>query len=340
MADIYSRRDLAGRLGRMEQLASIRRYAIEDGKGRGMRAFEVTNASGFDFTVYPDRGLDIGPARYNGHPLTWMSCNGPVAPAFYDSSSVEWLRTWMGGLVTTCGWINVGNPCVTPEGENGIHGRMDHTPAENVNTRCFWKTPDEYVMEITGQIVHARVFAEKLVTTRTITTRLGQPGLELCDRTENAGSATMPFMQLYHMNFGWPLMSETTRLVAPAHEVTPRDAEAAKGVPEWDRFPAPIANFAEQVIYHDLPAGEDGFCTMQIVNPAFGPTVSLSYRKAELPYLVQWRMPGEGEYVMGLEPANCYPIGQNAFAEKGLLRHLEPGEIVETHVRLQIGKNG
>ena len=334
---MFTRQNLAGRIGRMEQLASIRRYSIEDGKGRGMRAFEVSNASGFEFTVYPDRGLDIGPARFHGKPLTWMSCNGPVAPAFYDKSSVEWLRTWMGGLVTTCGWINVGNPCVTAEGENGIHGRMDHTPAEEVNARAYWKSDDEYAMEISGRIVHSRVFGEKLVTVRTITTRLGFPGVELCDRTENVGSATMPLMQLYHMNFGWPLVGESMKLVAAEHAVTPRDSDAAKGVAEWDRFPAPTAGFAEQVLYHDLPADDEGFCTMKIVNPEFGPEVRLSFRKAELPYLVQWRMPGAGEYVTGLEPANCFPIGQKDFAEKGLLRRIEPGQVVETRIRLSVG---
>jgi hypothetical protein len=76
---------------------------------------------------------------------------------------------------------------------------------------------------------------------------------------------------------------------------------------------------------------------MKIVNPQFGPAVSLSYRKAELPYLNQWRMAGEGDYVMGLEPGNCYPIGQVEFAKKGLLKYIEPGQVVETIVKLSVG---
>ena len=334
----FTKEGVSGRIGRMEQLAAIRRYALEDGKGRGMRAFEVANGSGFDFTVYPDRGLDIGPARYNGLPLTWMTRNGPVAPAFYDASGVEWLRTWGGGLVTTCGWLNVGGPCNTPEGAQGLHGRMDHTPAEDVNTRAFWRSPKEYVLEITGKMVLSRVFGEHLVTSRTITTRLGWPGVELTDRTENLGSSTSPLMQLYHMNFGWPLISEKTRLVAKEHKVTPRDDEAAKGVPEWDAFLPPTEGFAEQVIYHDLLPDDSGYCTMRISNPAFGPDVDLSFRKAELPYLVQWRMPGAGDYVMGLEPANCYAEDYNSMAAKGLLRHIEPGQTVETCIRLSLAK--
>ena len=70
-------------------------------------------------------------------------------------------------------------------------------------------------------------------------------------------------------------------------------------------------------------------------NPAFGPDVALSFCKSELPYLVQWRMPGCGDYVMGLEPANCYAEDYNSMAKKGLLRHIEPGQTVETRIRIE-----
>lgn len=333
------RKTLLEHIGRMEQVASIRRYQLDDGKGRGMRCFEVSNGSGFDFAVYPDRGMDIGLARYNGKPLTWMTRNGPVAPAFYDKSSVEWLRTWMGGLVTTCGWMNVGNSCTTVNGEQGLHGRADHTPAEEVNTRCFWSSDDDYVLEITGKIVHSRVFGENLVTTRTITTHLNRPGLELVDRVENVGSASQPFMQLYHMNFGYPLISESTRLLAAEHGVEARDAAAETGLGEWNSMPGPTADFAEQVMYHDLPMEPDGFCVIKVANPDFfngDQSLSISFRKAELPYLVQWRQAGVGDYVMGLEPANCYPVGQLGFAKTGMLRKIEPGQVIETCLRVDI----
>ena len=319
----------------MEQIAGIRRYAFEDGKARGMRALEVFNGTGFEFTVYPDRGLDIGPARYNGRSLTWITRNGPMAPAFYDPSGFEWLRTWGGGLVTTCGWLNVGGPCASPEGEQGLHGRMDHIPAEEVNSRAFWDGED-YLLEIIGKIIHSRVFGENLVTSRTIRTRLGWPGVELVDHTENCGPSTMPLMQLYHMNFGWPLIGESTYLEMAEHEVLPRDAEAEKGLAEWNRMPPPVANFPEQVFYHDLPADGQGNCTVKIVNPDFGGKVALVFRKAELPNLVQWRMPGDCDYVMGLEPGNCRPENRNEAAGNGRLRYIEPGQIVETQIRVKV----
>ncbi|MBP5319558.1 MAG: aldose 1-epimerase family protein [Kiritimatiellae bacterium] len=324
------------RVGRMEQVASIRRYQLEDGKGRGMRAFEVTNGSGLCYTVYPDKGLDIGPAQFNGLPIAWMTCNGAVAPAFYDGSGFEWLRTWAGGLLTTCGWINVGPPCTTPEGENGLHGRMDHTPAEEVNTRCLWQDDGRYLMEISGTVAHCRVFGEKLVTTRTIRSYLGEPVIELRDRTENRGYETMPLMQLYHMNFGWPLIGEGTVLSAPDHPVTPQNAYCAEHLAEWAKMSAPIPGFAEQVFYHDLPADAAGMATMRIDNAPQGLAVEVSFRKRELPFLIQWKMMGQGEYVTGLEPANCYPEGQPANAQRGILRHIEPGETVETLIRVAV----
>ena len=337
--------ELLKRVGRMEQVASIRRYTLDDGKGRGMRAIEVSNGSGFEFTAYPDRGLDIGPASWNGQSIVWMTRNGPVNPAFYDNKGIEWLRTWMGGLLTTCGWINVGNPCATDNGEQGLHGRMDHTPAEEVNTRCEWVDAgtegERYEMSISGRIVHARVFGENLVTTRTIRTMAGWPGVEIVDRTENLGADSAPLMQLYHMNFGWPLVGEGMRLVAPDHAITPRNAEAEKGLSEWATMPPPTKDFAEQVIYHDLPADEKGFCSIQICNDSFFKSsekaaLRLSFRKDELPYLVQWRQAGMGDYVMGLEPANCYPLGQDDFAKTGLLRRIEPGQMIETVVKVEI----
>ena len=44
---------------------------------------------------------------------------------------------------------------------------------------------------------------------------------------------------------------------------------------------------------------------------------------------------GEGEYVLGLEPANCTPDGRDVVRESGLLKYLEPGERYETEIELK-----
>ena len=330
-----SRDHIMRRVGRMEQLASIRRYVIDDGKGRGSRAFEVRNGSGLVFTVHPDKGLDIGPAEYKGLPIAWATPNGPVAPAFYDDQGAEWLRSWPGGLLTTCGFLNAGGPCETAEGHQGQHGRTDNIPAEEVNARCFWDGP-RYVLEVTGTIAQTRVFGEKLVASRTIRTWLGAPEIEVSDRIENRGYQTMPLMVLYHMNMGWPLVDDCAELVAADHPVVPRDDYGEKALAEWNRINPPVANIPEQVFYHDLPADAEGMCSVAIRNPNLKVALEVSFRKRELPHFVHWKMNGAGEYVVGIEPANCYPEGQNAMAARGLLRHIEPGETVETLVRVRL----
>ena len=47
-------------------------------------------------------------------------------------------------------------------------------------------------------------------------------------------------------------------------------------------------------------------------------------------------MLAEGEYVLGLEPGNTNPIGRLAAKEAGTLRYLQPGEVQEIHIELEI----
>jgi hypothetical protein len=64
-----------------------------------------------------------------------------------------------------------------------------------------------------------------------------------------------------------------------------------------------------------------------VKNPRLGLGLRLSYDPTNLPYLFQWKMMGEGAYVLGIEPANCGVIdGRAAAEERGDLPHLEAGE--------------
>lgn len=324
-------------MGRIDQIASIRRLTYEDGKGRGMRVLDFNNGSGLSFSVLPDRGMDIGQASYKGIGLAWLSCNGDAAPQFYNEDGIEWLRTWGGGLLTGCGLANVGAPNERDGERHGLHGRISHTPAEEVNTAAAWSEDGSaYTLCASGRIRHSRVFGDKLVCTRHISTALGENSITVRDTVENQGFAPVPFMLLYHINLGWPLIDDGVTLEAPEHQITPQTDHAAAHLADWDKATAPVPGFAEQVFYHDLPADERGLAAMRVVNNRLGLQLEVSYRVAELPYLIQWKMMGQGEYVMGLEPANCYPEGQSRMAERGMLRQLEAGEKTETFLRIAV----
>jgi hypothetical protein len=328
---------LAPRLGRMEQLAAIRRLTLDDGPGRGMRVLDVDTGGGLAFSVLPDRGMDIERAAYRGTPLAWLARNPPAAPAFHEPAGEGWLRTCGGGLLIGCGLTNVGPAGTAADGEQeGMHGRLSHIPAEEVNTFAGWDANGRYMLRLEGRMRQGRVFGENLVLTRRMTAFLGEAALTIRDTVENQGFRPSPCMLLYHVNLGWPLLDEGAGLEAPPHEVTPRDAAAAAGLKEWARMTAPQPGAVEQVFYHALPADVAGLASVRLANPRLGLAFVVTWRPAELPWLVQWKMMGEGDYVLGLEPANCLPEGREHCARRGLLRMLAAGERFETFLRLAV----
>jgi len=331
---------LLARVGSLSQFASIRRLVADDGKGRGMRLIEFDNGSGLAFTVCPDRGMDIGRATFRGTPLAWISRNGDVAPSFYNPDGLEWLRTWSGGLLTGCGLGNVGGPVEVGGERHGLHGRLSHLPAEEVNTSAAWADDGRYTLIASGRVRESRVFGENLALTRRITTRHGSAEITVEDAIENQGFAPAPVSLLYHINLGWPLVDAGARLEAPPHDVTPQNAHAAAGLDAWAQITAPQPGFREQVYYHAIPAGNSGLASVRLANPKLGLAFEVAYRTAELPHLIEWKMMGEGEYVVGLEPSTCYPEGRGRAAERGQLRSLAPGETFRTFLRLSVRELG
>ena len=131
MADFKSQKPY---LGNIYQIGGTRAYTLSDGSSNGCRCIDVKTGSGFDYTVVCDRGLDISLASYRGINLVHLTPNAETNPAFYDPWGAEWLRTFSGGLLTTCGPTYIGNAC-EDEGEClGQHGRFSALPARQVCT--------------------------------------------------------------------------------------------------------------------------------------------------------------------------------------------------------------
>lgn len=326
---------LRERVGCMEQLADLRCCVLDDGSGRGSRIIEVNNGSGLRFTINAERALDLADASCDGIPLAWRSCNGLAAPQFSESDGIGWLRNWSGGLLTTCGLRNVGGPCEVDGETFGLHGRASNIPAQEVCCHKGWVN-GKYTLTVSGTIRQTRVFGEKLELRRKIVTCMGENSIVIEDTVENQGFAVSPLMLLYHINLGYPLLGENTVLTADEHQVSPKDETAAAGLAEWMRCAVPQADFAEQVFYHELPADPNGMASITATNPDIGLALRLEYRRRELPCLVQWKQMGQGEYVLGLEPANCFPEGQAAMREKHMLREIAPGEHVNTRIKIAV----
>ena len=86
---------------------------VANGPAAGCRAIDLRVEAGITLRLLPDRGLDAGDAWFAGVPLDWRS---PVG----ESASVanDWMLSFGGGLMVTCGLLNVGVPS---EG-HGQHG--------------------------------------------------------------------------------------------------------------------------------------------------------------------------------------------------------------------------
>ena len=325
----YSREELLKRVGGMSQLGSVKAVELVDGNERGVRAAEVKTGAGLNFTVLLDRGLDISAAEYCGQSLCWRSSTGDTHPAFYEPEGLSWLRSFYGGLLTTCGLTYFGSPNVDQGQALGLHGRASNIPAKNVSMNGKWDG-DEYTIWVQGDVQETAVFQENLILHRKIWARLGEKRLFIDDEVENAGFNTTEHMMLYHINGGFPVVDEGSRIVAPFLKTEPRTEDAKAGLEKFFMFQGPTPGFRERVYYHDVATDVSGFVYSALINKGFdqgqGFGFYIKYKKAQLPVLIEWKMNGEGVYVVGMEPGTNTADGRALERKAGRLIFLEPGE--------------
>jgi len=329
--------DLARRVGRIDQVAGARPFVFDEGPARGMRGIDVWTGSGLEFTVLPDRCLDILTARFAGRPVAWESAVGPVAPERYDPEGFRWLRSFGGGLLTTCGLRHFGAPDAEGGEAWGLHGRGSNLSARHVAVNCGW-VGDAYRISVRGQVDEAEVFKPTLRLDRAIEAALGSSRIAVRDRLTNLGHAASAAMLLYHVNLGWPLVSEDSRLLVEYDSIRGVTDEAQAAVDRHGTFQPPTEGFSEQVYLLEPKRYADGTCRAAMVRPGLGNglAVSLTWNKDALPYMAEWKMMGEGTYVVGVEPMLCPFPPREALRERGLMPELVPGESRDLGVTIQV----
>ncbi len=334
-----SRRELEGYAADLRQLADIRLVTLEDGPERGVRAALCRTGGGLAFTVLLDRGLDIGAADYNGIPLAWQSGTGAAHPSRHESAGLGWLRTFHGGLLALCGLTTAGYSAdrpVDPEnGETlGLHGRIGTIPAYDVQIERDVRD-DGITLRLRGTVDEVSLFGPKLRLTRTLEFDGGGADIRITDTVRNFGGLPAPLMLLYHLNFGFPLLSPESVMTSTAANVTPRDAVAEKGIDSWSTFDPPQPGYAEQVFWHELDPAQDK-AEATLINPALGLGIAVRFDARTLTNLTEWKQVGFGDYVVGIEPGNCLPVGRAKAREQGGLKELAPGESVTFSLSLSV----
>jgi hypothetical protein len=323
------------------QLGGIETSVLDNGLGKGTRIAWINTGTGLRYKVLIDRAMDISEAFYNEHSLAWISPLGVTPPQPFSDKNLGWLRTFGGGLLTTCGLDHVGGPEADEFGERGIHGLISNIPAEIISIIQPDLLTGNLEFSITGLIKQVKIFGPNYLLKRTISGKIGEAKIHIYDQVINVGNTIAPHMLLYHFNFGWPLADAGSEIFWKGKITKTRGnvntqlfaKNEGKILPE---ILNEHASNGEEVAFIDGSADEEGICEAGIFNKNLGFGIKLIYTKAQLPWLTNWQHFAENEYVTGIEPGTHPPIGQAAAREVGSLIFLQSKESKQYELTLEI----
>lgn len=153
------------------------------------------------------------------------------------------------------------------------------------------------------------------------------------DKIVNEGSAPSPLMYMYHMNIGYPLLSENSEFYINSCEVVPRDDEAKQGLATWNQMIPPTPNFAEQCFYHHY---HTDIAKMMVYNKDIEKGIQICFDTKEFPQNLQWKMMGERDYVLGLEPCTADLDGRHTIRTNSKILTLDPEESKDFSVTVHL----
>lgn len=322
------------------QLGGIETSVLDNGAGRGTRIAWINTGTGLRYKVVIDRAMDIADAFYNQHSLAWLSHVGITSAQPFSNHGMDWIKTFGGGLITTCGLSHVGGPESDEFGERGLHGGVSNLPAEIESIIQPDPARGQMEMSITGRIKQTQVFGPSLELKRTISGSIGKPSIKIHDEIINVANTPAPVMLLYHVNFGWPLVDEGTDILWNGTWKTPvKDPKIFRQGNNFKQCPSPMDEHnggGEEVAVIDPHADNQGKCSCGLHNKKLGIAVALHFSKEQLPWLTNWQHWGKGEYVTGIEPGTNPPIGQAKARKENQLTFLAPGERKEYDLELEV----
>lgn len=328
------RKSLLRRIGSMGQISGIRPIAYRGGKADGIKAFQVTNGTGLEFTALESKSLDIVQMTYKGINLNFSPKAGIVSPALADMAGTEYMGSISGGMLYTCGLQNIGPASMNDGFNEPFHGRLKNTPAEQTSVSCGWED-GEYVLRLSGEMREAAIFRENLVLSRTLETAYGAKSVRVVDRAENQGFEERQLMLLYHINVGYPILDEGARLRLASREVTSRDPISESGIGAFDELTGPVDGFTEHVYLVRTKTDRDGRTAAAVINDRLGLGVYVKYDARQLPNLVEWKSMRSGDYALGMMPSTGFVMGRQYEEEHGTLRKIDSFETLT--FELEIG---
>ncbi|MBO5925703.1 MAG: aldose 1-epimerase family protein [Clostridia bacterium] len=292
------------------QLASLTRYTITDGIGKGLDVLDCNNGK-IRFLLNVSKACDIMQLYHEGQNMSFVSKNG------FSKREIPFLNRFEGGMLYTCGLDSVG-------GREGyeLHGTLHNIPAEIIREEC-----DENGIVVEAIIRDTALFGKNLVLKRKIFTEIGGDSITLEDTLCNIGYKEEEYCLLYHINIGYPMLDNGAKVIADVESYTPRTAWAKQNETTMYAMSGAVPNQEETCYFLKLSKPE-----ISLVNEKIGKKFTISYSGDTLPHFVEWKSMASGDYALGLEP--CTTELDDCFAYKTI----EVGEKIKFFVNISIAK--
>lgn len=283
-----------GRISDFQQVASLRRYTLTEGRGKGLDVIDCDNGK-IRFLLNTSKALDIMQIYHKGQNMSFVSKNG------FTAREIPFLRRFEGGMLYTCGLDSVG-------GREGyeLHGTLHNTPAEVVCAKC-----DEKGILVEAVIRDTALFGKNLVIKRKIFSGIGADSVAIEDTLVNEGYSDEEYCLLYHINVGYPMLDEGAKIVADVDKCEARTSWAAQNESTMYEISSPVPGQEETCYFLKLNEPE-----ISLVNEKTGKKFTVSYSGDTLPHFVEWKSMASGDYALGLEP--CTTELDDRFAYKVL----------------------
>lgn len=312
-------------VGNPAQLNSVKYIQFLEGKATGMKAYEVVTAGGFSITIAIDRGLDIPELSIKGKNISFLSSTGLVNSTYFtEDGNTGFMKNFNVGFLTTGGLAYMGKS----NKNKGLHGTISNTPAYNY----FYKILDKEI-KVCGNVKESVMFGTNLSIYREITISKNELVINIHDTLFNNGDESLPYMLLYHNNYGYPFLTPKTTLCFNATKSLTRSYQDTEAKDFLD-LNDPKSKRPEQVFFHKLKNPE-----FTINSPNTNLSLKVKYSGDTLPVLNEWKLERTKNFVLGMEPGTNDVNGFENAQKNNHLKVISPNERIEFNINFNFKEN-
>ena len=272
-----------GKISNLQQVASLRRYTMTEGRERGLDIIDCDNGN-LRFLLNVTKGLDMMQMYHKGQNMSFVSRNG------FRAENVDFMNRFEGGMLYTCGLDSIG-------GRDGYipHGTYHTLPAQVLTARC-----DEQGIVVEALIRDTAMFGQDLAMKRRITSAVGSDCVVVEDSLTNLSFKDQEYCLLYHVNIGYPMLDAGGEIRLEEKSCCGRTPWAQQNIATHLVMEEPVVDTEETCYFVEMKQPRAA-----LVNRTIGKEFVLDYSGDTLPCFVEWKCRVSGDYALGLEPCNC-----------------------------------